>query len=83
MTNAELRALGIPEETISKIQEIHQADLKYYHERLHTKENQRAVTMKTAILKMLDVISEADSFKKILSTVNYAYRLETKLDDES
>lgn len=82
MTNSELRAIGVPEELLNKIQTIHQADIQHYRERLQNREDRRAVTTKAAILKMLDVIQQPDSFKKILSTVNYAYRLETKGDDE-
>lgn len=82
MTNSELRAIGVPEELLNKIQTIHQADIQHYRERLQDRKDRRAVTMKAAILKMLDVIQQPDSFKKILSAVNYAYRLETKGDDE-
>lgn len=79
MKKEELQALGLSDEVIKIIQQIHTRDFVNFKKRLKQFDpNKHAEETRTAIVSMLPLIKSQDNLDHILTYVNRAYYAEQR-----
>lgn len=78
MTKSELTALGLPEASIKKFQDIYHRDLHKAAQRIMDGPMRGADEIRNAIAAMLPMIRQSDNLHTLLAQVSYLYYAENR-----
>lgn len=78
MKSEELRALGLTDEKIKQVQELHGRDMQRFRLKIQRGGAGDAGRLREAISSMLAVLNDLEHLRRVLSEVTYLYYRETR-----